>query len=109
MTFYEKYESLCREEGFKPQSPEMMRMTGVSSGAISGWKGGSLPKTEVIVRIARHFGVSSDYLLGLSEERGNLTDEDRLILDCYHSASVEDRFTIIQTCMNAKKKATAVV
>lgn len=68
MTFYEKYESLCREEGFNPQSPEMMRMTGVSSGAISGWKGCSLPKTEVIVRIARHFGVSSDYLLGLSKE-----------------------------------------
>ena len=38
MTFFERYEQLCTEKGTKPQNAEMIKIAGVSSGAISGWR-----------------------------------------------------------------------
>lgn len=67
MTFFERYEQLCVEKGTKPQNAEMIKIAGVSSGAISGWKKGSLPKGDVLCRLANFFDVTTDYLLGLSE------------------------------------------
>ena len=109
MTFYEKYEALCAERGMKPQSPEMFDITGVSAGAISGWKKGALPKAEVLTRLSQYFDVTTDYLLGLSTVRKpqtcNLTEEERLLLEAYRSASTQGRFHIIQVCMNEKTDA----
>lgn len=69
MTFFERYEQLCTEKGTKPQNAEMIKIAGVSSGAISGWKKGSLPKGDVLCRLAKFFNVTTDYLLGLNELR----------------------------------------
>lgn len=69
MTFYERFEVLCKKRGMKPQSDEIIEMTQVSSPAISGWKKGSLPKAEVIIRIATYFNVTTDYLLGLEDKK----------------------------------------
>lgn len=109
MTFYEKYEGLCNEIGLKPQSPEMLKITGVSSGAISGWKNGSLPKSDVIVRLAKHFRVTTDYLLGLSEMRyaKPQNNEEAILLSAYRSSDTEGKFRIIQVCMNEQDKARA--
>ena len=46
MGFWEKYEALCVENGFKPSSEEMVDITGVSSAAIAGWKKGANPITK---------------------------------------------------------------
>lgn len=109
MTFYEKYESLCAERGMKPQSLEMFEITGVSTGAISGWKKGALPKAEVLARLSQYFDVTTDYLLGLSELRKpqtcTLSEEEMLLLEAYRSASTQGRFHIIQVCMNEKTAA----
>ena len=67
MTFYDRYESLCKNAGYKPQSPKMQEITGVTSGAISKWKTlGITPKPEILAKIANFFNVSTDYLLGNS-------------------------------------------
>lgn len=71
MTFFERYEQLCTEKGTTPQNAEMIKITGVSSGAISGWKKGSLPKGDVLCRLAKFFDVTTDYLLGLNELRNS--------------------------------------
>ena len=71
MTFFERYEQLCTEKGTKPQNAEMIKIAGVSSGAISGWKKGSLPKGDVLCRLAKFFDVTTDYLLGLNELRNS--------------------------------------
>lgn len=47
MTFYDRYEQLCSERNMRPQTPEMLDIAGVTSGSVSGWKKGALPKTEV--------------------------------------------------------------
>lgn len=109
MTFYERFEQLCNESGFKPQSKEMQQITGVSSPAISNWGiKGAIPKGDVICRIAEYFHVSTDYLLGLSKLRNpqdELTEEENLLLNAYRSASVQGKFNIIQVCMNEKDSA----
>lgn len=111
MTFYERFEGLCSEVGLKPQSKEMLEVTGVSSPAISNWsKKGALPNAEVLCRIAKHFQVTTDYLLGLNELRQEktipaLTEQERLLLEAYRVASVQGQFHIIQVCMNERDAA----
>lgn len=107
MSFYEKYVTLCAEQGLKPQTPEMLKITGVSSAAISGWKNGSMPKGEVIARIAAYFNVTTDFLLGLSKVR-NISEEEELLLEAYRTADAQGRFNIIQVCMNEKEKTKSV-
>lgn len=113
MNFYDRYEELCQEHGMKPQTPKMLEITEASSGTISGWKKGVMPKAETIVRIAKYFGVTTDYLLGLSDSRNGrdtFTEEERLLISAYRSATTEGKFIIIQTCMNQKEasKSSAV-
>jgi transcriptional regulator with XRE-family HTH domain len=113
MSFYERYEALCQEHGMKPQNPKMQEIVEASSGTISGWKKGVMPKTETVIRIAKYFEVTTDYLLGLSNSRNGkdiITEEERLLISAYRSASTEGKFIIIQTCMNQKEasKSSAV-
>lgn len=97
----------------KPQNPKMQEVVEASSGTISGWKRGVMPKTETVIRIAKYFGVTTDYRLGLSDSRNGrntFTEEERLLISAYRSASTEGKFIIIQTCMNQKEasKSSAV-
>jgi transcriptional regulator with XRE-family HTH domain len=39
-----------------------------SQSAISRWKAGSVPNGELVSRLAKFFGVSTEYLLGLDSE-----------------------------------------
>ena len=103
MTFYERYETLCTERGMKPQTQEILDILGVTSPTISGWKKGSSPKMEAVCCLARYFGVTTDYLMGLSELRTPgmvLTEEELLLLNTYRNSSTQGRFRIIQVCMN---------
>ena len=67
MTFYERLAKLCEQRGFKPQNKAFRDAVGVSSGTITGWKNGALPRTEILLRLADYFSVSQDYLLGIEE------------------------------------------
>lgn len=111
MTFYERFEQLCRENGLKPQSREMQEIAGVSSPAISNWKQKHdegkdiLPNAEVLCRIAIYFKVSTDYLLGLSKFRNSspvptLTEQETILLKAYRAATAQGQFRIVQVCMN---------
>lgn len=47
---------------------QMAKYIGVSQGNIGDWKSGrSSPKSDALVKIADHFGVSTDYLLGRTD------------------------------------------
>ncbi len=113
MTFYERFEALCAERKMKPQAQEIQDIAGVSSPAISGWKNkGSLPKGEVLCRLASYFEVTTDYLLGLSEVRKPgpaLTEEEVLLLEAYRNATTQGRFNIIHVCMTEQEKGQAAI
>lgn len=49
--------------------PELAKLLGVSNGMISFWETGKYePTASNIVKAAKVFGVTSDYLLGLDDK-----------------------------------------
>lgn len=49
---------------------------GISKQKLTNWKSGySSPNLEDVVMLARYFGVSSDYLLGIENEDGANAEE----------------------------------
>ena len=69
MTFWERYEKLCLANGYKPGSEQAAQALGTNRGTISAWKtSGKPPKTEYLAEIADVYGVSTDYLLGRTDD-----------------------------------------
>ncbi len=62
--FWERFYNLCIRNGKKPNP--VGKEVGLSSGIISKWKNGGIPNGETLMKLARYFNVSTDYLLGLS-------------------------------------------
>ena len=76
--FYDNFCSICKEKGFKPT--KVVQELGLSSGNMTNWKNGRVPKTEVALKIANYLGVSVDYLMD-KESNSNasqisVTDDD---------------------------------
>lgn len=62
--FWERFYSLCLRNGKRPNP--VGKEIGLSSGIISKWKSGGIPNGETLMKLAKYFNVSTDYLLGLS-------------------------------------------
>ncbi len=62
--FWERFYNLCLRNGKRPNP--VGKEIGLSSGIISKWKNGGIPNGETLMKLARYFNVSTDYLLGLS-------------------------------------------
>lgn len=79
MTFFDRYEKLCLENGYKPGSEQAAQALGTNRGTISAWKtSGKPPKTEYLVIIADVYGVSTDYLLGRTDDPTDYTNPELL-------------------------------
>ena len=60
---YEIYQKLLDMNGVK--SADVARATGISNMTFSDWKKGkSTPKMDKIEKIAKYFGVTTDYMMG---------------------------------------------
>lgn len=60
--FYERYAELCQSIGESPCS--VAEKNNISKTSVTRWKNGAVPKGELVMRLARFFGVSADYLIG---------------------------------------------
>jgi transcriptional regulator with XRE-family HTH domain/nucleoside 2-deoxyribosyltransferase len=77
MTFFERFSLLCEENNDKPHP--VAKQLDIASGNVSNWKKlGSIPTGEVIIKIATHFDVSADYLLGLTDIRNKAGGKDEM-------------------------------
>lgn len=55
---------------------------GVSTGNVSDWKSGkSMPSADVLYEISKYLNVSTDYLLGKTEQKNKPSDENRELTD----------------------------
>jgi transcriptional regulator with XRE-family HTH domain len=61
MNFSHRFEILVRESPLNQKA--LAAQLGVTESAIVNYKGGRTPKAEELLRIAKHFGVSMEYLL----------------------------------------------
>lgn len=64
--FYERLKEICASKGVK--ITVLIDDLGMSSGNLSSWKKGNTPRVSTIDKIADYLGVSSDYLLGRSDD-----------------------------------------
>ena len=46
----------------------LAKETGISEGNVTGWKAGrALPSVDALIKLSKYFDVSTDYLLGLTD------------------------------------------
>lgn len=74
LVFYSIFSKLCKQRGISETAA--LQEIGLSSGNLKNWKDGRTPKTNVLNKVALYFGVSMDYLLGKTEIRNDVNDED---------------------------------
>ena len=75
MTFWDRFYELCVKNGTKPNP--VAKELGISSGAVTKWKNGSIPDPDMLIKISNKFDVSIDYLLTgkTSQSEPSQTDE----------------------------------
>lgn len=71
--FWEKFLTLCEQHNIRPNP--LAKKLGISSGAVTEWKKGRVPRHDILVKIANYFGVSVDYLLGKTDEPAPATEK----------------------------------
>lgn len=63
--FWERLCKLCEERKIKPNT--VAKAIGLSNAVATGWKNGSIPSGEALIKLADYFDCSVDYLLGRTE------------------------------------------
>ncbi|MFU0831564.1 MAG: HTH cro/C1-type domain-containing protein [Oscillospiraceae bacterium] len=72
--FYDQYVKLCSKKGITPSRAAIEN--GISKTSVTRWKNGAIPNAAILEKLAKYFGVSTDYLLGYSQEENELVNED---------------------------------
>ena len=78
--------ALLKENGItakKLTSDLEISNSSVFRSSVSDWKKGSKPSCDVVVKLAKYFGVSTDYIL-LGEKSVSISQEDQDILKLFH-------------------------
>lgn len=78
-TFFEKYDSLCKSRDETPNS--VAKIIGASSGSVTAWKNGTVPRPATIVKIAEYFSVSVDFFLDSDKSAKNTPSEPELLTE----------------------------
>lgn len=60
--FWERFSKLCNENGISANA--VCSKLGLSTATATHWKNGTMPKGDVLSKIADFFSISVDYLLG---------------------------------------------
>ncbi len=85
---YDRIKKLREEAGYS-QSDIAKRM-GISRSAVNAWEMGlSTPTTPYIIELSKLFHVSTDYLLGIKNEKA-------VILDGYSESEIEVLYSLIR-------------
>lgn len=92
MSFWEIYQSLCKEKGLA--SANVLNDLGLSTSMTTNWgKKGRVPGAEILCKLADYFDVSIDYLLGRSKIKKPI-EPDELDLPDDIKLSEGDKFVL---------------
>lgn len=75
--FFDRFQSLCQEKGISVY--RACQDIGLNRSAVAKWKAGGKPNGTTAGKLADYFGVSTDYLLGLSQQRTESAPTDEQI------------------------------
>ena len=73
MSFWETLDQLCKTHNTSATS--VVLALGMSKGNITRWKNNTLPNSDILMKLADYFSVSTDYLLGRESEKISLDNE----------------------------------
>lgn len=110
--FWDNFYSLCHENKKSPNA--IAKELGISSGAITSWKKGKVPHHNTLLKIAQYFGVTVDYLLGNTDQRGDkekmpsklwegeeMSDKEKQLWDLWHRVPDEQKPHILALIQSA--------
>lgn len=95
--FYNVLLSLCKERGITISA--LAKDLNIAKGSPSNWQRGASPNSDVVVKIAKYFDVSCDYLLGLDDvpsrmEQFSLTHEEQNLVCSLRSVAPQVRHAV---------------
>lgn len=64
--FFDRLQSLCARDDTDVSG--VLRELGLSTSKGTAWRGGAVPKGDILIKLANHFRVSTDYLLGRTDD-----------------------------------------
>lgn len=67
--FWDNFVSLCNIHKVSPNG--VAKQLGFSTGTVTWWKKGRMPRDTALKKISDFFGVTVDYLLGNTDQRGD--------------------------------------
>ena len=108
MNFYERLSKCCADAG-TTVTAFTVDVLALSKSAPTSWKKGvNLPNADSVLKAAEYFGVSSDYLLGLSDHKcalNDLSDDEAELLTLLRAAHPDDAViamnaarAVLETC-----------
>lgn len=83
-----RIKNLCLERGISFRQLEIE--TGLSNGSIRRWDD-SAPSVDKALLVARYFGVSLEYLLGVEQPPASLNSEETRLLAAWRQADEKTR------------------
>lgn len=95
--FYEQFESLCSKNNTSPTkfTKEVLKL---SSSKVTAWKNGSIPKYEILNKIADYFNVSIGYLFD-GNDINNLSENAKRIIVLFNNLTPTQQGEIIGRAM----------
>lgn len=105
--FWDNYYRLCAKEGKTPN--KVAAELEISSGTVTGWKKGALPRPQVMQKLCDHFGVTKEQLIADEDAATSIEKTTRESLQTEDDPIVEDVLTyaraMVQTASGKKKLA----
>ena len=90
--FYDILIKLCKEHNVKI-TPLVVSCGGSRSSPLN-WKNGASPNSDIVIKLAEYFGVSTDYLL-LGKEP-ELSNKQQQLLNLFNQLSEENQARVIE-------------
>ena len=104
--FLERLLSLCSENG--TDISNVLRSLGLSTSKGTAWRNGSIPNGDILLKLANYFHVSTDYLLGNTDDPrpagqkeqppvdgGELSEKDIRLIQWFRSRPPEKQKAIL--------------
>ena len=103
--FYQRVKFLCAQKDVEISN--VLKAIGLSTSKGTAWKDGAIPKGDILLVLANYFHVSTDYLLGntndpspagqkeSSPKIGELTEDELRLLMAYRAASEKKRASLL--------------
>ena len=94
MTFWENFTQICEDRNTKP-TPLVKKM-GLSPSKVTMWKNGSLPKEDVMVRLAQELNCTvMDFFEDNYDYSYRLKQDEEILIEGFHNMSESQRHRLL--------------